>query len=500
MKMRTENRALDKIYKRRDRYEIPDWQREEVWGVSKKQKLIDSILRGWQLPKFYFLKVSEKPEEYEVIDGQQRLTAIFEFLDNELSLSEPSQKRFGAKFYKDLNDSVSDAFDDFEIQFDEIVDADEKDLKEFFLRLQEGLPLTSSEKLNAVDSKLRDFCVKLAKSGFFVSTCALADKRYAYFDIASKAITLEIEGLGIGLRLDDMREVFESQASFSPNSQVAKRIKAALSLLENTFPKDSLLFRNRAITQSFITLACRVVENSPDLDKLPMLESFGKRFLSELSSQVQLGHAATDPDYIAFQKTINANVKSGPRTRHRVLIRKLLQHNPELANIFDPITLAEGALDQEVLHQGESIAGLITTVNEAYASANGVDLFKPTNKTANALKVIRTPVKSYEDWKRFVESLYFLFREGPGSKLNSKWPPSFVDINDLRTALQHDVDHGEKKKVEKQRKQLSATFKRLSGSQSPELVDPAHFIAIQSRLLAQVLQDIHELIDGYITS
>jgi uncharacterized protein with ParB-like and HNH nuclease domain len=78
MQVQSKKRALDKIYKRRDRYEIPDWQREEVWDRSKKQELIDSILRGWKLPKFYFLKIQDEPEEFEVVDGQQRITAIFE--------------------------------------------------------------------------------------------------------------------------------------------------------------------------------------------------------------------------------------------------------------------------------------------------------------------------------------------------------------------------------------------------------------------------------------
>ena len=68
MKMRSKVRAIDKIYKRRDRYEIPEWQRQKVWGRPKKQKLIDSILRGWKLPKFYFLKISSDPETYEVVD------------------------------------------------------------------------------------------------------------------------------------------------------------------------------------------------------------------------------------------------------------------------------------------------------------------------------------------------------------------------------------------------------------------------------------------------
>lgn len=47
MEMRSEERAIDKIFRRRDRYDIPEWQRQEVWTREKKQRLIDSILRGW---------------------------------------------------------------------------------------------------------------------------------------------------------------------------------------------------------------------------------------------------------------------------------------------------------------------------------------------------------------------------------------------------------------------------------------------------------------------
>jgi uncharacterized protein with ParB-like and HNH nuclease domain len=49
MKMRTEKRELDKIYKRRNRYEIPDYQRQEVWDVDQKRKLIDSTLAQLRL-------------------------------------------------------------------------------------------------------------------------------------------------------------------------------------------------------------------------------------------------------------------------------------------------------------------------------------------------------------------------------------------------------------------------------------------------------------------
>jgi len=206
MKITSDRRAIDKINKRRDRYEIPDWQRQKVWNLAKKQLLIDSILRGWKLPKFYFLKVSDSPGDYEVVDGQQRLTAIFEFFANELPLSEESAKEFGGHYYRELLPVHSDNFDDYEIEFDEIEEADDSELKQFFQRLQEGLRLTSSEKLNSVHSNLRDFCRDLSGHRdipghpFFTIKVALQNVRYAHFDVVAKVAAIEIEGLDTRLR------------------------------------------------------------------------------------------------------------------------------------------------------------------------------------------------------------------------------------------------------------------------------------------------------------
>ena len=193
MKMTGEKRAIDKVFRRRDRYDIPDWQREEVWSRERKQCLIDSMLRDWKLPKFYFVKSSG--DNYLVEDGQQRLSAIWEFFSNDLPLAEDSAKRFGGTLYKDLPRKVADAFDDFEIEYDLIENATDEELKEFFQRLQQGMPLTSSEKLNALHSKLRDFCSSTARHTFFKTTVAVPNTRYAHFDILAKVAAIEIEGL-----------------------------------------------------------------------------------------------------------------------------------------------------------------------------------------------------------------------------------------------------------------------------------------------------------------
>jgi hypothetical protein len=72
-----------------------------------------------------------------------------------------------------------------DIQYDQIEDASDEDVKLFFQRLQNGLPLTSSEKLNSIDSKLRDFVKEMTKHPF-LSSIPVSDRRYGYFDILCK--------------------------------------------------------------------------------------------------------------------------------------------------------------------------------------------------------------------------------------------------------------------------------------------------------------------------
>lgn len=59
------------------------YQRKLVWTVEEKQALIDSILKGYPIP---LILLAQRPAElgvgnYEIIDGIQRLNAIFTFVE-----------------------------------------------------------------------------------------------------------------------------------------------------------------------------------------------------------------------------------------------------------------------------------------------------------------------------------------------------------------------------------------------------------------------------------
>jgi len=493
MQMSSKKRALDKIYKRRDRYEIPDWQREEVWDDTKKQQLIDSILRGWKLPKFYFLKTSEEPEEFEVVDGQQRMAAIFDFFDNNLSLSAQSAKMFKGNSYNELPSTISDAFDDFEIEYDEITQASEQELKEFFQRLQQGLPLTSSEKLNAVHSNLRNFCRDVAKHEFFKKSVIFSDKRYAYFDVAAKAVAIAIEGPDTGLRFDDLKQLFETQSNFSNQSAAARRIRATLDYLRRAFPTKSDVLRNRSIVQSIITLSAEIVATSRSAELESQFQTFVEGFVSELSRQVELGLRATDNDYIAFQRSVNANVREGAKTRHEILLRKMFRSNPALAAIFDPSMVAKSGVAGELQRIGNNISDLVERVNTVYNAKSGNDLFKSTTKTVSAQKKLQKPISSFDEYKEFVSSAYFLFWEGPGERLNGITPQSFADINELRTDMQHDVDHGKAGMIVAKRRKMSEAFKRYGHAPTPQTIAPEQFVIFQLNLLNELERDLQSL-------
>ena len=493
MKMTAQKRALDKIYKRRDRYEIPEWQREKVWNRATKQRLIDSILRGWKLPKFYFLKNSNTPEEFEVLDGQQRLTAIFEFFADELPLSDASAKEFGAHFYTDLPSEVSDRFDDFEVEYDEIEDSTEEEQKDFFQRLQNGLPLTSSEKLNSAHSKLRDFCRELSKHDFFSRKVTASNKRFGHFDIAAKVATLAIEGIDAGLRYEDIKETFDAQSGFSPRSEVGRRLKRTFDCLCEVFIEDDPLLKNRTLVQSYGTLVFRLLESGSLSPLTGRLRDFIEKFGTELSKQIELGQTATDPAFIEFQKTVNANVRGAARVRQQILLRKLLSFDPAFADSLDALVIAQSGVRADIETLGREIVDSVGRINNAYSAKHGKDLFKATNKTAQALSHFGKSVVGLAGYKTLIENLYFTFHEGAGERLKDQTPESFVDINSLRTDLEHDVDHGKQSKVAAKRKKLGATFKKFSGAASPSTLEPERFPLVQDTILSALVSDLRKL-------
>ena len=86
----------------------PPYQRKNVWATKKKQNLLDSLFRRYYIPKIVVreVRLGETKTINEIIDGQQRIIAAQEFIQNKLRLPESLKDispDLPGKYYKELN-------------------------------------------------------------------------------------------------------------------------------------------------------------------------------------------------------------------------------------------------------------------------------------------------------------------------------------------------------------------------------------------------------------
>jgi len=193
---------------------IPNYQRSSVWKPGQKQMLIDSILRRIDIPKIYLRQLKNSKYKYEIIDGQQRMRTIWDFLNDNFQLSDHSEgliidgKKYeiSGKSYKELNDEIKrERIHKFNLNVVTILNADETEIADLFYRLNNGTPLTPAEIRNAKLGDMRQKIKELSSLPFF-SKVSFSNKRFSHDQVCAQMMLLEIEG-GIA----DIQDTFLSK-------------------------------------------------------------------------------------------------------------------------------------------------------------------------------------------------------------------------------------------------------------------------------------------------
>jgi hypothetical protein len=495
MEMESRKKSIDKVFKRRNRIEMPDIQREEVWPLEKKQLLIDTILRGWHLPKFYFRKVDN--DLFECIDGQQRLVAIYEFFQDRLEVNAETFKRIGVRKYSKLPENISDKFDDYEIDIEEIVEASEKELEMLFLRLQFGTPLNTAEKLNAINGELKDFCKKSANHTFFKKKVTLKNARYSHFEIVTRWAHAEAKGVGSQMRFRQLESFLQENREFSDKSTTALNVKKALKYLNEAFDSESPYLRNKANVLSICMLASRVVSNGLDKNTALIFGKFIKFFFDKLAIEIEKGVKSTDKEILRYQQAITSASadQESISTRISILTKSIASYSAKFSPLIGIYPDAKAEANKDIVEQASLAKEIIHKINTKYSAASGEDLFKMTNKTVLALDKISKNCDSKESYGELIDNLYFLVYEGSGScaRLPVPVPEFAIDIKKLRTGLRHDVDHGDKKSISKKNIEFGKVFGKYSDKSSPELLSPAEFISVQNEIMRELVVFLRRL-------
>ena len=189
----------------------PIYQRKgRIWSESQKQYLIDSILNGFDIPKLYFADftfldsgLNATKRKYAVIDGKQRLEAIYDFFEDRITLPkgfqyfENAELRLGGYSYSDLAKNfpkVARKFDNSSLTVMSVITDDDSKINELFVRLNTSQPLTGAELRNAMLGKIPELIRQLAQHDFFTSRIRFSVTRSQDRNTAAKFLLLEHRG------------------------------------------------------------------------------------------------------------------------------------------------------------------------------------------------------------------------------------------------------------------------------------------------------------------
>lgn len=287
-----------------------EYQRGVIWSEAQQMLLIDSILRGFDIPKIFLRKLPDGSHNlFEVIDGVQRLTSIWRFLSDEFQLPRryryPSLGQVGGKRWSQLPQNVQDRLQFAKITVTELEIEQEDEVRELFQRLQEGEPLNAAERRNALDVPVRTFVAdKLANHPVWPKT-GLRDRRLAWHEISAIVLALVTNDGPTGLKGADLWNLYED-SSFDPSGDVATRTIKALDRLYRVAVVDQGRIRTRwGVVDVLLTLQQLTREGiypEPD-DIMRFYIEFeierkeAAAALSDLRSTV-VGFAAIQPDSI----------------------------------------------------------------------------------------------------------------------------------------------------------------------------------------------------------
>ncbi len=279
----------------------PDFQRRSgLWSRYKQAHLIDSVLNGYDIPKFYVAdfnigrsRLNLKSKPYAVVDGKQRFAAIFSFLEGNLPLNRSTTfeanpdlsiegMKYGelAVFYPELVKKLLN----FKPVVMSIVTDDDKKISEMFVRLNSGEAANSAERRNAQPGPIPEIVRELVGHAFFRNRISFSTKRMADMQLAAKLLLIEFRGCAVDTKAKDLdkfvreaaRETtppaFEEMTDANKDAlaryeSAAGRVTEVLEYLADAFEeKDKLLSASGRIPIYYLVLRDypQVVDNFRD--------------------------------------------------------------------------------------------------------------------------------------------------------------------------------------------------------------------------------------------
>ena len=356
MHKRTSFWSISELRKKIHQISFPEYQREpSIWLRSAKQRLIDSIVREFDIASIYFYANGDNT--WDCVDGRQRIAAIMSFLNkndtedagfpykvmNEIYDDEQDHAfaPLSGRSFSEINNAAQSgdataarfvqALEQYKLTVVELSDsarAEEFNLQ--FTRLNLGAIINSGEKLHAMVGELRDICFSKLAENPFLASINIPTRRFAREQLAAQimAQVIAIEQARAAHRVREFARVrhMDLQKLFKDNMQVSSekrtwvaRIECVMKLLADQ--SESLpVLRSRAIVLSLVLLAYEKDVSTPA--NAEQVASFVTLFVGRLRWQVSevASGRGVDESYLyllEFQKHLTQASVEKPAVKAR---------------------------------------------------------------------------------------------------------------------------------------------------------------------------------------
>lgn len=264
----------------------PKYQRNYIWKNDFKDKLIYSIVKSYPIGSIIIRQLkepNEKGAEMEIVDGQQRLTTIYEFVEGKYEIhSELSRKiietiqevygeRTDAEFeklkkklnnkgkirlrYSDLPAVIRGRFEGFNISVTKILEATDAEITEYFRFLQNQERLRAGEILNSLsDSKMEKYLLEINNLKEFCNIIGFVNDRKEFDKIFYNIIGVLDGKVSLGTPDSIIKKYVTSVDEVTTGKEEITRLLSQINMVTGILKEQQILTNTKKRYIKFMML------------------------------------------------------------------------------------------------------------------------------------------------------------------------------------------------------------------------------------------------------
>lgn len=224
----------------------PPYQRNDIWSLPAKKRLLETIIKGYPLPTFFLHR--KKNEKFDCVDGQQRIRTIIGFINKMFPT-------FENEYFGEMNDSSQIETYRIPIIIIEDVNEDrEESMEDFYYRVNMyGSKLNRPEILKSkyFNNPLQNLIERISESSNFINLSLFTDSRLSRmndYDFIGELVTILKEGIfDKKIAVDRLYEddTFTENVAEEYEVRFNEVLKIFLALNTNIYPLKETRYKQR---------------------------------------------------------------------------------------------------------------------------------------------------------------------------------------------------------------------------------------------------------------